>query len=43
MTHTEYQKMLDRLTVSKDSKERALLKAMTFLPAYSANYKFNEE
>lgn len=43
MTRTEYQKMLDRLTVSKDPEERALLKAMTFLPAYSANYKFDEE
>lgn len=43
MTRTEYQKLLDRLTVSKDPKERTLLKAMTFLPAYSANYKFDEE
>lgn len=43
MTRTEYQKMLDRLAVSKDPKERALLKAMTFLPTYSANYKFDKE
>ena len=43
MTLTEYQKLLDKFDTSKDPKERALLKALTFLPAYSANYKFDEE
>ena len=43
MTCTEYQRWIDRYVVSKDPKERAIIKAIIYLEIYSTNYQFDEE
>ena len=42
MTRAQYQALVDRLTTSKDPKERALIKAITFAQSYG-NIPFDNE